>query len=143
MAFKSFIHTDNLKDGLISTIKIAANAVTFGKLSTILQGKVDAVVHQIATGAVADGTASVFSFAPFAMEIDSLKVSVDSGSCSIDIEINGVGVIGMTGLAVTSSTLTATATALNSVAIDDEITMVISNNSTALGFGLTMTSSRS
>lgn len=110
-------------------------------LSMGVKGKINRIIHEIATGTVADGTAKVTSFAPVAFTIDSLKVAVDSGSCTIDIEINGTGVTGMTNLSVTSTPLTATATALNSVSVDDEVTVVISNNSSALGFGLTLQSS--
>ena len=110
-------------------------------LSSVVQGKVNRIIHEIATGTIENGTAKVTSFAPVAFTINSLKVAVDSGSCTIDVEINGTGVTGMTNLSVTSTPLTATATALNSVSVDDEVTIVISNNSSAIGFGLTLQSS--
>lgn len=62
---------------------------------------------------------------PFA--IDQLTYKTNTGTCTVSVLINGVAVTGLSSLSVTSTEQTASATAANSVAIGDDVTIVISS----------------
>lgn len=64
-------------------------------------------------------------------DIQSLRINTVSGTCTVDIQIGGVSVTGLSSVVVTSTPQLVTATALNSVGVGDRLTMVISSNSSA------------
>jgi hypothetical protein len=69
-------------------------------------------------------------YAPFAYTINSLVVKLVSGTCTAKIQIDGVDVTGISSVSCTSGETTATASAANTVAIGNTITLVISSIST-------------
>jgi hypothetical protein len=70
--------------------------------------------------------------------IQSLRIKTVSGTCTAAIQIGGVSVTGLSAVAVTSTPQLVNATALNTVAIGDRATMVISANSSAVDLEFTM-----
>jgi hypothetical protein len=54
-----------------------------------------------------------------------------AGTVTITIAINGTPVTGLENIAVTTTSQDVTATALNSVAVGDEVTLITTNNSSA------------
>ena len=91
----------------------------------------------------ANGTLPLLSKAAFAHTITGVKgLKVTAGTCTIGVQINGVGVTGLASLAVTTTSQDATATALNAVAAGDAVTLVISAVSGATGLQFVGTSTR-
>lgn len=65
------------------------------------------------------------SYYPFI--INNLKVICESGTCTMDVKINGATVTGMSAISVSGTIASATATALNTVAINDSVSIVITS----------------
>lgn len=63
--------------------------------------------------------------AAFAYDIDTLIAITSVGSVNVTISINGTPVTGMSAVTVNTTEDTLTATALNSVAVGDTVTMVL------------------
>lgn len=90
-----------------------------------------------------DGTVVVCVRAPFAMTINSLTTDVDSGTVSVVAQINGTNITGLAGpVSVTSTKATTNATAANTVAVGDEISLTFSSASTPVGFRATLNATR-
>ncbi len=73
-----------------------------------------------------------------ARTLNTLAIKTTSGTCTVSIRIDGVNVTGMNGLAVTSTEQVATATALNTVAIGQTITLVVTATSTPVDLVFTL-----
>lgn len=92
-----------------------------------------------AAGAAADNSILVLIEAPTAKSyticqsattagtIQNLIAKLASGTCTLAVKINGVDVTGLAAVAVTSSESTTAATAANTVAVGDTITVVASS----------------
>lgn len=90
-------------------------------------------------GAAADNSILAFIEAPTAKTyticqhatttgtIQNLIAKLASGTCTLAVKINGVDVTGLAAVAVTSTESTTAATAANSVAVGDTITVVASS----------------
>lgn len=76
------------------------------------------------------------SYATTISAIAGLKVA--SGSLTLTVSINGVAVTGLSNLSVTSTAQNPIATALNAVAINARLTIVISNMTNAVGLEFTL-----
>jgi hypothetical protein len=71
--------------------------------------------------------------------INRLKnLKTTSGTITASIQINGVDVTGLSGLSVTSTPQSPTASGANLISVDDRVTLVLSSNSSAVGFEFTM-----
>jgi len=82
---------------------------------------------------VSDGTAYLTTYAPYAGTINSIQnIQTTSGTVTIAVKINGTNVTGLSAVAVTSSSQDVTATAANTFAVGDEITLVRSSNSSGI-----------
>lgn len=79
--------------------------------------------------APADGDVVVCQYMPFAGTLTGFVHKLASGSFTGTVKINGTNVTGLASLSVTSSEDTATATAANTFAIGDTITMTIASSS--------------
>ena len=87
----------------------------------------------------ANGTIVAIPYAIYPFTVDQiLGLSVSSGSITLDVQINGVSIPGLSGLAVTTTPQSPLATSLNAVSIGDRVTFVLSNNTSALNLGFTM-----
>ena len=85
-------------------------------------------------GAVTPGNDTVYltTYAPFAFTINSVQnIQTSSGTITAAVKINGTNVTGLSAIAVTSSSQDVNATAANTVAVGDEVTVVLSSNSSA------------
>lgn len=89
-----------------------------------------------------DSTFSYLTYAPFGFTLSAIKVKLASGTCSLAIQINGVTVTGLSAISCSSSLVTGTATALNTVNQGDRITMVVSSSSSPTKFEATILGSR-
>lgn len=70
--------------------------------------------------------------------IETLTIKTTSGTCTAAIQINGVSVTNISAVSVSSVETTATASGLNTVAVGDTITLVISSNSSSLDLVFTL-----
>jgi hypothetical protein len=77
-----------------------------------------------------------------ALTINQLSIATVSGSCTVDVQINGTGVTGLTGISVTSTPQTVSATALNTMAIGDKLTLVVSSPSTPADLAFVLQTTR-
>ena len=87
---------------------------------------------------VEDGTFTLELSSDRAKTLSTLVVQLDTGTCTVSIQKNGVNVTGMASLSVTTSLQTFTAVALNSIAVNDKITLIITStvNASGLAFSL-------
>lgn len=83
----------------------------------------------------------LFLNAPFACTIDEITVKTSTGTVTMAVEIEGTAVTGLGSISVTSSKATSTASAANTVAAGDEVTMILSavNATVDLSFTLEYT----
>lgn len=79
--------------------------------------------------------------AKYAATINSLDLVTASGTCTVAVTINGTNVTGLSSVSGSIVTTSATASGANSVSVGDRISLVITNNSTAvdLVFSLKLT----
>ena len=88
-------------------------------------------------------TITLVAKARFARTINGIYgLKTSAGTCTVSIRINGTSVTGLGSLSVTSTTQDATATAANSIAIGDSVTIVISSSSSATNLQFTLQSTR-
>jgi len=90
-----------------------------------------------------NGTYAIDQYASFAYTIESAYFVTSSGTVSASVEIDGTPVTGLTGLSLSSSQDTETATAANSVSAGDAVSIVLSSNSSAEGVSIKLTCARS
>lgn len=76
--------------------------------------------------------------AAYAYTINTIKVVTVSGTATAAVKINGTSVTGISAVSVTSTVATGTASAANSVAIGDKVTLVISSSATPIDLSFTM-----
>lgn len=81
-------------------------------------------ISPVNTGAV---PISIIPYSEYAFTIVRLNnLAVSAGSTTLTIAINGTPVTGLSGLAVTTSPQNPVASALNSIAVGDEVTVALS-----------------
>lgn len=77
-------------------------------------------------------TIPLMSSAQYAFTLNGLSnLKVSGGTITATIQINGVNVTGLSNLSVTSTPQSPTASAANTVAIGDRVTLVLTSNSSA------------
>jgi len=91
--------------------------------------KVENISLQDGGSSIAATTYTLELYAAYAYTINQLKIISASGTCTVAVKINGVDVTGISAVAVSSTIATGTATAANTVAIGDKITLVTTSNS--------------
>lgn len=114
--------------GTISLPTGAATESTLTTIKTFLQ-------NDYISGMIEAPQNKTYTLDPASIEtrvLNSLKIYTTSGTCTVDIKINGVSVTGLSSLAVSSTPQEAVATALNNVAPGDVITLVVSSSSGAI-----------
>lgn len=90
-------------------------------------------------GTGANTTVVLVSSARYACTIDQLfNLKTSSGTITAAIQINGSNVTSLSGLSVTSTPQSPTASGANTVAIGDRVTLVLSSNSSAADIEFTM-----
>jgi hypothetical protein len=78
---------------------------------------------------IAATTYTLELYAQYAYTINQLKIISASGTCTVAVKINGVDVTGISAVSVSSTIATANASAANTVAVGDKITLVTTSNS--------------
>lgn len=86
---------------------------------------------------VEDGTYHLALNTPFAMEITSVTTDCDSGTCTATVKINGTS-LGGTANSVSTTETTQAHTTNNEAVAGDDVTLVISSNSSCEGMRLSM-----
>lgn len=108
-----------------------------GNLDQPLATKVNRVAFQTTiVNPVADSY-PLLTRAPFSFNIDGASFKTDGGSCFVTVQINGVGVTGLSGNASTTMT-NATAPAFRTVNEGDEIRLSIAFGSSPDMLGVTI-----
>ncbi|MBF0261104.1 MAG: collagen-like protein [Magnetococcales bacterium] len=91
----------------------------------------------------ADGTYHLSASARFAGTIGYLRqIATSAGTCTAAIKINGTSVTGLSAVAVTSTPQDVQATAANTFAVGDVLTLAISANSIAANLRFTLDATR-
>lgn len=80
--------------------------------------------------------------APFAYVVTSLAVKTSGGTCTADLEIDGTGIAGITGVSVGSTETAAAATGANAVAPGQTLDLVISGGASPADLAFTVAISR-
>jgi hypothetical protein len=91
--------------------------------------KVENLSLQDGGSSIAATTYTLELYAQYAYTINQLKIISASGTCTVAVKINGVDVTGISAVAVSSTIATANASAANTVAVGDKITLVTTSNS--------------
>lgn len=89
--------------------------------------------------------ASTYTFvleAKYARTINELTVDAGAGTCTLTMNINGTPVTGISAVSVSTTKATYTATAANSIAINDLVTIVTSSNSGLENLQITVKTTR-
>jgi len=81
-------------------------------------------------------------YANYAYTINELKVISDLGTCTVAVKINGTNVTGISAVSVSTTIATGTATAANTVAIGDKITLVVTSPTTLNNLQATLKTTR-
>ena len=68
-------------------------------------------------------------YAAYAYTINTLKIIAGAGTCTAALKINGTDVTGISAVSVSTSIATGTASAANTVAVGDKVTLVITSPS--------------
>lgn len=93
--------------------------------------------------APADGTIVLVAYMPFACTFNALKnADMASGSTHVAVAINGTPITGLSDVTVTTSGASTNATAANTAAIGDLVTITYASSSTPVGFSAVLTYTR-
>lgn len=137
-------NVDNVSDASkpVSTAQATAIATAQAQAVSTAAAYTDAAKRVISiSGAftfVEDGTYVLELASDRAKTLSSLVVQLSFGTCTVSIQKNGVSVTGLSSIAITTSLQTFTATALNSIAVDDKITMVVTSSVGASGLAFSL-----
>lgn len=88
--------------------------------------------------AAADGTYTIDLYPAFAGTINTLKIITDSGTTTAAVKIAGTNVTGISAVSVSSTIATGTASAANTFAVGDKITLVLSSSSSPVNLAFTL-----
>lgn len=86
----------------------------------------------------ADGSYTIDLYSAFASTINTLKIITDSGTATAAVKINSTAVTGISAVSVTSTIATGTASAANTVAAGDKISLVLSSSSSPVNLAFTL-----
>lgn len=111
-------------------------AKTVAEMQALL--KVDKGCIAYADSAPVDGTVEVLVRAPFGFTINSFTADDDSGTVTVAVKINGTDVTGLAAVAVSSTKATTNATAANTVAAGDVVSLTFSSASTPVNVRATI-----
>jgi hypothetical protein len=121
----SSTHTFNLPTASASN----RGALSSADWSAFNALKVENLSLQDGGSSIAATTYTLELYAQYAYTINQLKIISASGTCTVAVKINGVDVTGISAVSVSSTIATANASAANTVAVGDKITLVTTSNS--------------
>lgn len=110
-------------------------------VTSAIQTQLDALKVQSYVGMIpvaTDGTYPLDLYAAYAGTINTLKIITDSGTTTAAVKINGTNVTGISAVSVSSSIATGTASAANTFAVGDKITLVLSSGSSPVNLAFTL-----
>jgi len=143
----SGIDATKIADGTVTSSEFQfINSLT-SNAQTQLNGKA-AVSQSISrqftfVGAASNGTIAIDSKAWFAYTINGVRgLDLSAGTITVAIQINGTPVTGLDALSATTTAQDATATAANTVAIGDRVTVVLTSNASAADIEFTLSATR-
>lgn len=95
-------------------------------------------------GTVGNGTISICQRIPYALRIDSVDLSTNTGTCTVAVQMGGVNVTSLDAIAVTSTPGNTSATGANnaSVGTTNAISLVITGASNATNLAFTLNCTR-
>lgn len=94
-------------------------------------------------GTVANQTIILISYSEYALTVNGINnLKCSSGSCTIDFQINGTPITSLHNLSVTGTGQSPSATGANTMSVGDQLTVVITNNSSATNLQFTMKATR-
>lgn len=102
----------------------------------------ESISFQDSNASIAAQTYILELYANYAYTINELKVISDLGTCTVAVKINGTNVTGISAVSVSTTIATGTATAANTVAIGDKITLVVTSPSTLNNLQATLKTTR-
>jgi hypothetical protein len=120
-------HTLNIP--LASASSVTAGLLSNADYTAFNALKVENISLQDGGSSIAATTYTLELYAQYAYTINQLKIISASGTCTVAVKINGVDVTGISAVSVSSTIATANASAANTVAIGDKITLVTTSNS--------------
>lgn len=116
-------------DGGTDQIRVTDSSTHTLLANSFISGQIEAPVNK---------TYTLDLYSIDARTIQSLAIKTSSGTCTAAIKIDGTAVTGISAVSVTSTETVATATALNTVAIGQTITLDISSVSNPLDLVFTL-----
>jgi hypothetical protein len=158
----------NIDANAVGTTEIADAAVTLAKMAnlaestivgraalagtgvptalTMTQARTALVVDKVgipySEAGPTDGDVTWVLKAPFPFTINSLTHKTTSGSIGVTVKIGSTTVTGLSALTADNSKTTSTATALNTVAVDDEINITFASASSPVGLAMMLSGTR-
>ena len=83
------------------------------------------------------------TYAPFGYTVTNVyQIQTSSGTVTAALQINGTNITGLSGIAVSSTPQNVTATAANTVAIGNTLSLVFSSNASAQNIKFTLAATR-
>jgi len=114
---------------LLDDTTVAAQRATLGLAVDFISGHIETA---------ANTTYYLDQYAMYAYTINEIRIISSSGTVTSAVQIDGTNVTGVSGVAVSSSEATGTASAANSVAVGQTVTLVLSSNASALNVRFTL-----
>ena len=107
-------------------------------LGSGVQTKLNRAFGQFTLSTVTNDTFWLNNYVPAGVTITKLHAETASGTCDLTVNINGTPVTGITSVGASSTRVTATATAANTAATGDRLTLTIANNVDGVMLGITL-----
>lgn len=128
---KAFFHTDGENTTKIGTTALSTPTGLVEQISGMIE-------------VPEEKTYTLVQKAPFAFNINELAAKTIAGSMDVSIQIDGTPVTGIDGVTYNTSESTNSASGANAVAVDQTVTMVVTNldTDTAEDFSFTMKTTR-
>ena len=114
---------------LLDDTTVATQRATLGVAVDFISGHIETA---------ANTTYYLDQYAMYAYTINEIRIISASGTVTAAVKIDGSNVTGIGAVAVSSAEATGTATAANSVAVGQTVSLVLSSNSSALNVRFTL-----
>lgn len=130
LADSSVIKSDDLEATLTNdAAKVPKSSAVFAAIAAA-KLLVESISFQDINTSIAAQVYVIEFYAAYAYTINQLKIIAGGGTCTAAVKINGTPVTGISAVGVSTSVATGTASAANSVAVGDKVTLEITSPST-------------